>query len=285
MLKSPLPKNRGVILGQRNTDWQAGAISGIEYKELNPSGDWTQWLPKEEWQWKDNGFDTLACVTFSALNIIESLYYFHTGRQVNFSDRYTAFMSGTTSNGNWQWKVGDSIRKDGLVLEEEWPMIDNPTWDTYYTAPPIEVINKAKDFLKDWQVNYEFIDFTKESLIKHLKQAPIQVVFPNHAVMLFSTTEQVYKYFDSYAPFVRERSEGFITAMKLVLTKKHMLQLKKIKGQKDIYAIGKDNKKHLIINYRTFIEGVNIGLWNADVLEVGSFQEEDGNVIITVQNE
>ena len=65
----------------------------------------------------------------------------------------------------------------------------------------------------------------------------------------------------------------------------NMLQLKKIIGQKDIYAIGKDNKKHLIINYRTFIEGVNIGMWDADVLEVGSLQEEDGNVIILVENE
>ena len=103
--------------------------------------------------------------------------------------------------------------------------------------------------------------------------------------MLFSTTEQVYKYFDSYSPFIKERVEGFVSAMKLVLIKKPMLQLKKIKGQKDIYAIGKDNKKHLILNFRTFVEGVNMGMWSADILEVDFLQEEDGNVIITVQNE
>ncbi|KKR09468.1 MAG: hypothetical protein UT43_C0001G0014 [Parcubacteria group bacterium GW2011_GWC1_39_29] len=276
MLKSPLPKNRGVILGQRNTDWQAGAISGIEYKELNPSGDWTQWLPKEEWQWKDNGFDTLACVTFSALNIIESLYYFHTGRQVNFSDRYTAFMSGTTPNGNWQWKVGDSIRKDGLALEQDWPMIDNPSWDTYYTAPPIEVINKAKDFLKDWQVNYEFIDFTKESLIKHLKQAPIQVVFPNHAVMLFATTEQVYRYFDSYLPFIKERSEGFITAMKLVLTKKTMkLKLVREKNRNAVYAIISGKYYWISAEAMGDLTGEGLASWE-DVVETEIKIELDG---------
>ena len=276
MLKSPLPKNRGVILGQRNTDWQAGAISGIEYKELNPSGDWTQWLPKEEWQWKDNGFDPLACVTFSALNIIESLYYFHTGRQVNFSDRYTAFMSGTTPNGNWQWKVGDSIRKDGLALEQDWPMIDNPSWDTYYTAPPIEVINKAKDFLKDWQVNYEFIDFTKESLIKHLKQAPIQVVFPNHAVMLFATTEQVYRYFDSYLPFIKERSEGFITAMKLVLTKKTMkLKLVREKNRNAVYAIISGKYYWISAEAMGDLTGEGLASWE-DVVETEIKIELDG---------
>ena len=276
MLKSPLPKNRGVILGQRNTDWQAGAISGIAYEELNPSGDWTQWLPKEEWQWKDNGFDTLACVTFSALNIIESLYYFHTGRQVNFSDRYTAFMSGTTPNGNWQWKVGDSIRKDGLALEQDWPMIDNPSWDTYYTAPPIEVINKAKDFLKDWQVNYEFIDFTKESLIKHLKQAPIQVVFPNHAVMLFATTEQVYRYFDSYLPFIKERSEGFITAMKLVLTKKTMkLKLVREKNRNAVYAIISGKYYWISAEAMGDLTGEGLASWE-DVVETEIKIELDG---------
>ena len=276
MLKSPLPKNRGVILGQRNTDWQAGAISGIAYEELNPSGDWTQWLPKEEWQWKDNGFDTLACVTFSALNIIESLFYFHTGRQVNFSDRFTAFISGTTQNGNWQWKVGDSIRKDGLVLEQDWPMIDNPSWDTYYTAPPIEVINKAKDFLKDWQVNYEFIDFTKESLIKHLKQAPIQVVFPNHAVMLFATTEQVYRYFDSYLPFIKERSEGFITAMKLVLTKKTMkLKLVKEKNRNAVYAIISGKYYWISAEAMGDLTGEGLASWE-DVVETEIKIELDG---------
>lgn len=230
-------KNRGVLFGNRLSDWQASGVTGITYQELNPSGDWTPWLPLGEWQWKENGFDSLACVTFSALNILETLYFFHTGKQVNFSDRFTATLSGTTPSGNYQWKVGDSIRKDGLVLEKEWAMIENPTWETYYTMPPIEVINSARKFLEEWQVNYEFIDFTKESLVKHLKQAPIQVVFPNHAVMLFANTEQVYKYFDSYAPFVKERSEGFVSAMKLVLTKKTiMLDLYKEANREAVYA-------------------------------------------------
>ena len=285
-LSKSADKNTGIILGNRITDWKAGAISGIVYKEENSSGDWTPYLPNEEWQWWPNGFDSLACVTFSALNILETLYFFKAGIKRNFSDRFTAFMSGTTPQGNWQWKVGDSIRKDGLVDESLWPMIENPAWDTYYIPPPIEVINEAKKFLNSWQVNYEFIDFTKESLIKHLKQSPIQVVFPNHAVMLFATTEKVYKFFDSYSPFIKERSEGFVSAMKLILTKKTMVELKRVKGQKDTYVIGKDGKKHLLINFHTYESGANnIGLWDADVLEVDSLPQEDGEVIVLVKNE
>jgi len=138
-------KNKGIILGNRQGDWGfAGAESQIVYEVVNPSGDWTPYLPPGEWQWNPIGFDTQACVTFSALNIIETLIFFHTGVRKNYSDRFTAVMSGTTPTGNYMWKVGDSIRKDGLVAEERWPAIENPTWDTYYSAPPIDVINEAK---------------------------------------------------------------------------------------------------------------------------------------------
>src|SRR3972149_4039603 len=105
--------NYGVILGTRSTDWLVGAI---QYEERNPSGDWTSCLPPGEWQ-KDlqTHVDTMACVSFSALNSIEVQEKFLTGKQVDYSDRFTATMSGTTSQGNYLWKVADSLRKDGLV--------------------------------------------------------------------------------------------------------------------------------------------------------------------------
>lgn len=248
--------NRGVILGSREGDWIAGGISGITYKEELPSGDWTPYLPLEEWQWHTIGFDTMACVTFSALNVLETLYFFKTGIRRNFSDRFTAVMSGTMKTGNYLWKVGDSIRKDGLVDEADYPMIDNPTWDTYYVTPPIEVINKAKEFLKDWEVHYEVIDFTRESLLKHIKQAPIQVVIPGHAVMNFLTTDQIYKYFDSYAPFQKDRPEGFIFAQKYVLlplTNTFMYTLFK-NTQGEVYAQGNGYIRH-IANLYTLRKG------------------------------
>ena len=57
-------QNTGVILGQRETDWIGGTIP---FEELNPSGDWMPYLPPGEWQALSNG-DTMACVSFSALN-------------------------------------------------------------------------------------------------------------------------------------------------------------------------------------------------------------------------
>ena len=101
--------NRGVLLGQRDTDWVAGVIP---FEEINPSGNWTPHLPPGEWQ-TNHVVDTMACVTFSALNSIETQIKFLTGQSINYSDRFTAKMSGTTPQGNWLYKVAP---KDGTVF-------------------------------------------------------------------------------------------------------------------------------------------------------------------------
>ena len=255
-------KNHGVLLGNRETDWGfAGAASQIVYKEELPSGDWTLYLPEGSSQWFTNGFDALDCVSESATNIISALYHFKTGVKKKFSPRFTAVMSGTTKQGNYLWKVGDSIRKDGVVEISFWSPIDNPTWDTYYIPPTIEIINKAKEFLKDWEVQYEVIDFTRESLLKHIKQSPLQVVIPGHAVMNFLTTDQIYKYFDSYNPWIKERSEGFVFAQKYILNKKTMYTLYKDPlAIKEIYAV-LGNTKHHIGTYPTLENGKRLGKW------------------------
>ena len=209
--------NYGLIEGKRQDDWLGGTIP---YEERNPAGDWTPYLPPGEWQ--KGSIDTMACVTFSALNSIETQYKFLTGQSRNFADRYLARMSGTTQQGNWLFRVADSIRRDGLVDEAEWPAPDNFTWDSYYTTPPMAVVDKGRAFLKEWVVQYEWIDVTQESLLRHLKHAPIQVTIPGHAVLNFYKTSDVQKYFDSYSPFVKERTEPFLSAMKIVLSRKGM---------------------------------------------------------------
>ena len=239
--------NHGIILGQRESDYVGNTLP---YEAVNPSGDWTAWLPLGEWQLFPP-LDVMACVSFSALNILETLYFFQTGTRRNFADRYTARMSGTTPDGNWLWKVGDSIRKDGLVDESDWPTPLLPTWTSYYSPVPIEIINKGKDFLKDWTINYEFIDFTKQSLIYHLKQSPIQVVFPNHAVMLFTSPTEVYRYFDSYDPFIKERQDGFVSALKYVMRRKSMRFVKVGTDGTDVWLIN-NSQRSLVYNALAF---------------------------------
>lgn len=216
------PKNYGVIEGQRNTDYIAGTLP---YEIRNPSGNWEQYLPTGEKQYNRN-MDTMACVSFSALNSIEVQYKFLTGEEINLSDRFTATMSGTMKEGNYLWKVADSIRKDGVIEEDLWPAPVNYSWDSYYSAITIDIINEAKEFLNDWEVKYEFIDFSRDSLMYHLKQAPIQIVKPGHAILDFFTTQDVVKYFDSYEPFKKDYTGLLRSACKIVLTKKENMLTK-----------------------------------------------------------
>jgi hypothetical protein len=100
-----------------------------------------------------------------------------------------------------------------------WPAPTNFQWADYYTAPPIEVINKAKEFLLDWQINYEIIDWNKDVLMYHLKQSPLQVTIPGHAIMNFFTTADIIRYFDTYSPYIKE-TQQIGSALKYVLTRK-----------------------------------------------------------------
>lgn len=198
--------NYGLLEGQRDTDWVAGVLP---YEERNPSGDWTQFLPPGEWQ-KANQVDTMACVTFSALNCLETQMKFY-GKEQNLSDRFTAKKSGTTPQGNYLYRVADSIRNDGVVSEFMWPAPQNFTWETYYAEPPPLAVQRPN-------VRYEFLPtpITRDALKYHLKHAPIQVCIPGHAVMLFASSGQVDRFFDSYSPFLKEWTSPFSSALKMV---------------------------------------------------------------------
>ena len=63
-------KNTGFIpVPTTDTDFVAGAVSGITYREVLPSGNWTDYLPTDEFQ--NGGLETMACVTFSGSNCLE----------------------------------------------------------------------------------------------------------------------------------------------------------------------------------------------------------------------
>lgn len=208
--------NHGVIISQRQSDYVGGTLP---YEVRNPSGDWTPYLPPGEWQ-RNNFFDTFACVTFSFLNSVETQYKFLTGIERNFSDRELAKASDTIPNvGNSLWHVADTARAEGIVDESVWPAPENYTELVYYASIPQDVKDQAKLFLKDWEIKYEWIDTSKESLMHHIKHAPIQVVLPGHAVLDFLTTQQIINYFDSYAPF-QKQTEQILWAMKIVLNRR-----------------------------------------------------------------
>jgi hypothetical protein len=273
-------KNTGLILGSRESDFLGGTLP---YKVLNPSGDWTPYLPDGEWQLLHD-VDTMNCTSFSFLNVLETLYFFLNGTKRNFSDRFSGVMAGNTKQGNYMWAPPDTARHCGTVDEDVWPAPDrgnltaNEYWDLYYTMPPIEVINKAKEFLNDWEVSYERFEPTKKNILYYLKTSPIHVAIPGHAVMCFTNPDQVNHYFDSYEPFVKEYSGDFVFAQRIVLTRKPLKYVSKLiraKNDSDVWAIYPldwiQKQKHRIVGEKTFLM---MG-FNWDDVEIVSQKELD----------
>ena len=241
-------KNRGVIIETRDTDWKAGGETGITFEERLPSGDWEPYLPSDELQ-SNKYLDTMACVTYSALNCVETQANFllKTGKftadqvtqlaswgyivnnEFNFSDRFTAKMSGTTTSGNSAQKVWDSIREHeggfGLVPESMWPWDRTVPfdWNLYYAPIPQDIIDFGKNIWKILEFKYEWVAFYAcmqpaiEDMKSHLKQSPQQILtktctwndpvitrcgtdcIPNHATMIYLINNYV-RDFDHYVP-------------------------------------------------------------------------------------
>lgn len=221
---------------QRLNDWALGGLTPLDFKFSNPDGDWSDYLPADEFQnrWS---YDRMACVTYSILNCLEILYFYQTGTGKNFSDRFLAKASGTTRNGNYLDNVFDTIRKNGLIEEYLYPD-DANSWDEYYKELPQTLFDKAREFLKDWEIYREWVRVDrKEDIYTALKSSPLQVtvrysegnglLMPagdhNHAVTLYNAVkDHHWEIFDHYTQTRKKYAWNyeFGSALKPTLLKK-----------------------------------------------------------------
>lgn len=246
-------KNSGFIEEpQKVLDWEMGGESGIG-GVVNSLADWAQDLPDGERQSNAN-FDTYGCVSFSANNCLEiQLNYqirnglikpealaflqnngYLVNGKVNFSDRFLAKVSGTTQQGNSMTKVWDSIRKYGAVPESAWAFPSNSNWTTYYGDVPAALFQLGLEFLKHFQVQYEWVVYKGIGLVfvDTLKAAllisPCQIASPtcspwntdalitncgltqpNHCTTVFKVEDGDILDFDQYSPFVKHLSKDY----------------------------------------------------------------------------
>lgn len=215
-------KNYGLVIEpyKPTDDFFGGVTRSKDSRILVTDGQWDNHLPKYESQ-AGLYTGTKACVSFSALNCNEILAKAKYNKNVNYSDRFTAKMSGTTKRGNSMLRVADSIRHQGVVDERLW---DFPrrrrkppfTWNNYYSAIPINLKKQGTQWAKDNTVNYEWVATSKKVLMDALRYAPLQVTVyawnrvnkygvrpykgkrQNHCVVLYGYKfGQYWKIFDS----------------------------------------------------------------------------------------
>lgn len=258
------PFNDGVdgVPQIRPTDWIRGKESGIVENVRNIWGDWTGYMPPGEWQQDTRTFfDSQACMTFSALNSIEAQLafmikmntisdanikwlkdngYIAADGSVNFSDRFTAMMSGTTKKGNTIQNVWGSARNDGLVPESVWPfpMSDftpnspDANWEIFYAAIPQPVKDLGLEFKKRFTIQYEWVPNSGNSipdadLSASIKMAPLNIIsavcmpwstdkvipgcgFGTQHATVMAKVEQTFRViFDSYMPFFKKFASDY----------------------------------------------------------------------------
>lgn len=173
-------QNRGLLIEPvlNPRDFRMAGVSAAERRILRADGNYLDFLPQVEYQ-IGTYFDTMACVTFSALNCLEIIQRVK-GRSDNFSDRFTAKISGTTERGNYLSSVAEAIRTQGVVEEESYPYPRTQRtppflWGDYYKDLTPDLLMAGKRWLLDWNVTWEWVTNTPEHIMEAMAWGPIQV--------------------------------------------------------------------------------------------------------------
>ncbi len=273
----------------KQTDYHFGGDNFSFPEILVPDGNWTSYLPIYEKQ-SVPAFDTMSCVTFSCLNIIETLIKIHTGYEQNLSDRFLAKASGTNKQGNDLWTVANTLRHKGDCDEIDYPF-EGATWEEYMKTLTPELLTKALKFLEDWDINYLFVGLEKDVLMTALKYSPLQVTVHfnaikssdfgdlytdinekktwNHAVELFNfKLGKYWEIFDHYEKCVKrvDWDYKFGAAMAFSLTRKTPQEIyAEYLGDKNIprqRIFGNNIKEVKEAAIKVGINPINLRNWN-----------------------
>lgn len=278
-----MPKSKfGFIDAPRGSDEHVfGSNNRFQGTILVPDGNWKPYLPPLEIQ-HNNRFDTYSCVTFAALNCLETILKKKYDIVDNRSDRFTSVASGTEpGRGNSIQAVAESIRKDGTVAEEIYPFLPDMSSQEFFKDLTQDLRNIGKDWLTKTQVNHEWMDasykrFDPIKAFNALRVSPLHTAVDSrttktanfkqydHSVMIYNAVKGDYfEVFNSYEncfqtfewdyPFYIPKKYEIIELFNLPLNEYAMKLIRNSKTGA-IYLVDSDNKKHHIVNMEALIE-------------------------------
>jgi len=236
----------------KKDDYKVGE-SPIEHDIRIYDGNWTDHLPEDEMQ-RRNNVETMACVSFSALNSIEMQInwmintdkisvgamnflndndYISNGK-VNLSDRFLAITSDTTPRGNYLTKVAQTIRKFGVIPEGYLSFGSPNNWGEYHDKDKVDdnMLSIGKEFLNYFNIQYEWVvapnsggthESKRQAVLKQLQHTPLQIAKDGHATDYFDGVDGIrFMQYDSYGPFTKERPWSYdpYYVMKILVTEK-----------------------------------------------------------------
>lgn len=196
-----MENNHGLIPDQSTDERDLFFGANDRVKHEHSVDDWLPYYSVGELQ-HGTYFDTMSCVTFATLNIIEAKFnyllkkelissdslnwlkekgYIENGK-FNFSDRFIASLSGTTQKGNNARNVWNAIRKYGLVPQHmcDWDRGRDAVYEErfaeWYRDPENvsrETLDLGKEFLERFDILYERVQ--KADYFEAVKHSPLLV--------------------------------------------------------------------------------------------------------------
>ena len=245
---------------------------------INETGDWKPYLPPEEFQ-NEQGFENYGCVTWTTLNVLEVLARKLFKEEWDKSERYTYIASETNPAdfGNDPHKVAESVRKLGVLNEEELPFNETIKTLEEFNSPkplPKNLLSKASFFLDDFEYKHEWVspntlEISKAVLKEALKRSPIGLAVyawgerggkyfrpeggqDTHLTLLVNINKEgCMEVFDSYSPAIKVLEKDFP-----VYTAKRYFLRKKTEAEKEAEKQGAFNLLQLALNWLKAILGL-----------------------------
>lgn len=208
--------NHGLQTSKINKSDYVFGDGSLKRKPLMPNGQWDNFTPPDELQ--RLGVETMACTSFAILNAVEILERQEYGDTSQWSDRFLAYISGTTKKGNNPQRVAETLRKKGDVPEKTWnnSKLLN-TWNKFYAIPPQTLYTLALQFLHKYSFAHEWVQATPPFMKEALTYSPLTVAgyawspkrngmfytpkgkVPEHYFVVYGYVDRKYwKVFDSY---------------------------------------------------------------------------------------
>lgn len=256
---------------------------------LSEERDYSKYLPTNELQKRD-GFDSYSCVVFSGLNNLEIIHRKNFGFEVNYSDRFIAGMIPVVPNAGTNYSAfWDTVRKRGLVLEEDYPW-GGKNGQEYVKRPPQEIIDKAQIFLDNFEIQHEWVGYAgcdNEKLYEALRYGPLQASVDagatyngkyskatNHSITIYGAVKgKKWLILDHYSRSTYELPWKFYfgSAKQATLIKKKRIQLVQMPFKQPqeeaskIYAVFGNVACHIANEY-TWNYGAKLGIWPKETI-------------------
>lgn len=185
--------NRGLILEPIDP---MSLLRGSALPSRNPSGDWEPYLPEFERQAKF-GLETMNCVQFSFLNVLETIARSH-NKTLNLSDRFLSWAAKCTPNGNTYSKCIKGFVENGCCNEDLWKWIEAMSWETYNQEPPQDVKWEAQKIFNEWDFNgVTYVPSALADLKEALTRSPLWFCNSQHSMEMFRADDRI-RAFDTY---------------------------------------------------------------------------------------